>query len=103
MENKSGLKPLGHAVLVEKYEPERKGGLIEIPDTVQGRMTMVDQRVLVIEVGPAAWEDESSPRAKAGDRVLVTGYAGALAKGPLDGKTYRLVNDRDIFCAITGE
>jgi len=26
-----------------------------------------------------------------------------MAKGPADGIIYRLVNDRDIFCAITHE
>jgi len=33
----------------------------------------------------------------------VTKFAGFMAKGPKDGQMYRLVNDRDIFCAITDE
>jgi co-chaperonin GroES (HSP10) len=90
-------------VLIKTYEPERKGGLIEIPDNVQGRMAMVDNRAVVVAVGPSAWHDEPQPRAKVGDRVLVTKFAGFMAKGPRDGQTYRLVNDRDIFCAITHE
>lgn len=102
MDNKSGLKPLGVAVLIKSYEPERKGGQIVIPDSVQGKMAMVDNRAIVVEVGPAAWCDESEPRAKPGDRVLVTKFAGFMAKGD-DGQNYRLVNDRDIFCGITGE
>jgi co-chaperonin GroES (HSP10) len=103
MENLSGLKPLGVAVLVEPYEPERKGGKIVIPANVQERTSMVDQRVTVIEVGPSAWHDEPAPRAKAGDKVLVTKFAGMLAIGTKDGKQYRLVNDRDVFCAIVDE
>lgn len=103
MENLSGLDPRGVAVLIKTYEPERKGGLIEIPDNVQGRMAMVDNRAVVVAVGPSAWHDEPQPRAKVGDRVLVTKFAGFMAKGPRDGQTYRLVNDRDIFCAITHE
>jgi len=102
-ENKSGLAPLGVAVLIEPYEPERHGALIELPDAVQGRMSMVDNRARVVEVGPSAWHDEPAPRARAGDKVLVTKFAGFMAKGPADGKVYRLVNDRDIFCAITHE
>ena len=47
--------------------------------------------------------DEPTPRAKVGDRVLVTSFAGFMAVGPKDGKQYRVVNDRDIFCAITHE
>src|ERR1035437_1209804 len=103
MENMSGLDPRGVAVLIKTYEPERKGGLIEIPDAVAGRQAMVDNRAVVVAIGPSAWHDEPSPRAAVGEKVLVTKFAGFMAKGPADGKMYRLVNDRDIFCAITSE
>lgn len=101
--NESGLAPLGVAVLIKLYEPERRGAKIVLPDSVQGRLSMVDNRAVVVAVGPSAWHDEPSPRAKVGDRVLVTKFAGFMAKGPADGILYRLVNDRDIFCAITHE
>jgi co-chaperonin GroES (HSP10) len=103
MDNKSGLIPLGVAVLIKPYEPERKGALIEIPDSVQGRMAMVEVRAVVVAVGPNAWHDEPVPRAAVGDKVLVTKFAGFTAKGPLDGQSYRLVNDRDLFCRIKDE
>lgn len=103
MTNPSGLDPRGVAVLIKLYEPERKGSQIVIPDSVQGRLSMVDNRAVVIAIGPNAWHDEPSPRASVGEKVLVTKYAGFMAKGPKDGETYRLVNDRDIFCAITHE
>ena len=103
MENQSGLDPRGVAVLIQTYEPERKGSLIEIPDAVQGRQQMLENRAVVVAVGPAAWHDEPGPRAQVGERVLVTKFAGFMAKGPADGKMYRLVNDRDIFCAISHE
>lgn len=90
-------------MLIKPYEPERKGAQIVIPEGIQGRMSMADNRALVVEVGPNAWHDEPSARARAGDKVLVTKFAGFTAKGPKDGETYRLVNDRDIFCAITDE
>ena len=103
MENTSGLDPRGVAVLIRTYEPERKGATIVLPDSVQGRMSMVDNRAVVVAVGPSAWHDEPAPRAAVGDKVLVTKFAGFMAKGPKDGQMYRLVNDRDIFCAITHE
>lgn len=103
IENMSGLEPRGVAVLIRVHEPERKGALIEIPESVKGRMAMVDARAQVIAVGPHAWHDEGGARAKPGDRVLVTQFAGFIAKGPRDGNLYRLVNDRDIFCVITHE
>ena len=101
-ENTSGLKPLGRAVLVEHYEPERKGALIVMPDMVRDRTAMVEQRAVVIEVGPACWPDEP-PRARPGDKVLISKMCGYMAVGPADGKNYRLINDRDVFAAIVGE
>jgi co-chaperonin GroES (HSP10) len=103
MENKSGLDPRGVAVLIKLYEPERKGSQIVLPESVQGRLSMVDNRAVVVAIGPNAWHDEPTPRAAVGEKVLVTKFAGFMAKGPLDGEMYRLVNDRDIFCAVTDE
>lgn len=103
MKNESGLKPLGHAVLIQPYEPEMKKGLIVMPETVKERSAMVETRAVVIEVGPAAWDDEPAPRAVPGDKVLISKFAGAMATGTRDGKPYRLVNDRDIYCRIEVE
>lgn len=103
MTNTSGLEPRGRAVLIEMYEPQQKASLIAIPDNVREKTDMMEQRAIVIAVGTSCWEDESSPRAKVGERVLVTKFAGYMTRGPADGKRYRLVNDRDIFCAITDE
>ena len=102
MENNSGLAPLGRAVLVVHYEPEKKDSLIEIPDFVQDRTLMVEQRAIVVEIGPACWPDEPA-RAQPGDKVLIAKMSGYMATSPVDGKRYRLVNDRDIFCKITKE
>jgi co-chaperonin GroES (HSP10) len=103
MDNQSGLLPLGRAVLIAPYEPERKESVIVLPDEVQGRTQMVEQRAVVIAVGPSAWCDEFEPRAKPGDRVLVSKFSGHMATGTKDGKQYRFVNDRDIFAAIEVE
>lgn len=102
MENRSGLSPKGVAVLVKPYTVANKGGLIAIPASVRAQTDMVDNRVVVVEVGPEAWKDESAPRAVAGDHVLITKFAGFMIKpeDTLDGQAYRVVNDRDIFCGI---
>lgn len=102
MENTSGLKPLGRAVLVKHYEEEKKESLIEIPDIVKDRTLMVEQRAVVIEVGPACWPDEP-PRARVGDKVMISNMAGYMVRGTKDGQRYRFVNDRDIFCQIVEE
>lgn len=103
MSNVSGLKPLGRAVLVKPYTPERREGLIIIPDSAMGRDAMIEQRAVVVDVGPAAWIDEGEPRAKVGDKVLVSQFAGYMAIGTADNEQYRFVNDRDIFAAIEVE
>ena len=98
--NTSGLTPLGCAVLIEPYEPEIKKSTLVIPETVGERTALVETRAIVIESGPEAWKDESQPRARPGDKVLITRFAGYMVKGVKDGKQYRLVNDRDIFCGL---
>ena len=101
--NPSGLKPLGVAVLVEPYEPERKKSLIVIPDSVSERLKLHEDRAVVIEVGAWAWHDEPEPRAKPGDHVLLAKFAGYLMQGTADGKPYRMVNDREIYARIVKE
>jgi co-chaperonin GroES (HSP10) len=103
MKNESGLKPLGHAVLVIPYEPKKSESVIVIPDTVEDRQKMVETRAVVIEAGSEAWIEERQPRAKPGDKVLISRFAGMMADGTADGKRYRIVNDRDIYCAIEVE
>jgi co-chaperonin GroES (HSP10) len=98
--NKSGLRPLGRAVLVEPYEPEIKKSLLVMPDSVKERTAMIETRAIVLDIGPSAWDDEPAPRAVVGDKVLISKFAGVMVTGTADGKTYRIVNDRDIYCAI---
>lgn len=99
IKNESGLHPKGHAVLVKPFEAAKMSSIIEIPQTVQQSLEVLDTRVIVLEVGEDAWKDESAPRAKVGDCVFVTKFAGFVAAGA-DDKLYRLVNDRDVFCQI---
>ena len=103
MENKSGLRPLGRAVLVEPLEasPEFKSsvGLI-IPQAAKERLMMAEQVARVIAVGPEAWKEEAQPRAKPGDRVMIAKYSGTLVIGTLDKKQYRCVNANDIFLEV---
>lgn len=103
MVNESGLQPLGRAVLVQMVElEEMKAKTIHIPDSVRRGSAAMEQKCIVVAVGAAAWEDEKEPRCISGDKVIITKMAGFIAKGA-DGKVYRLVNDRDIFCKITKE
>lgn len=103
MENLSGLVPLGRAVLVKMVELEdiqMKNSRIQIPEHIRRQSSVMEQRAQVVAIGESAWEDEKAPRAKVGDKVIVTKMAGYVAQGPKDQQLYRLVNDRDIFCRI---
>jgi co-chaperonin GroES (HSP10) len=103
MVNNSGLKPLGRAVLIEPYEPELKKSVLVLPPSAAERNTMIEMRATVVEIGPEAWSDEKSPRAFPGDKVLIAKFSGHMLNGTKDGKLYRMVNDRDIFCRIEEE
>lgn len=98
--NQSGLIPLGRAILVEPFEPERKKSAILLPDHVLKNERVLDVKVRCVEVGPGAFPDEPA-RCAAGDIVFVAKMSGFVAQGPRDGKPYRLVNDRDVFAKIT--
>lgn len=101
--NPSGFRPLGRAVIVEPVEaPKKAPSAIIIPDKVQDRMMMVEQRARVIECGPLWVKDEPEPRCKAGDLVMIARMAGYVISGSdsADGKQYRVVNHMDIFLAV---
>jgi len=116
----SGLEPVGHAVLLIPYQPEfdaakRAGLAIPDEDFRMGGL-LVEMRAIVIALGPDCWQRDTlprwlyrlvpglwRPRARPGDKVMVSKMAGAVVHGPLDGKVYRMVNDQDIFVRIMRE
>jgi co-chaperonin GroES (HSP10) len=115
--NPSGLRPAGHAVLLEPYEPDfdaaRRTGLI-IPENQRNNSIMVEMRAIVVELGDMAYRKDYQnwflrlitpwrPRCKPGDKIMVQSYSGAIVVGTLDGKQYRLVNDEDVFVQIVAE
>ena len=102
MENLSGLVPKGKAVLLVPYEPEIKKSMIVLTEGAKTQGVMLEQRAIVLAIGPDAWKGET-PRAELGDKVLVSRFAGYVAKGPADGKDYRIINCNDIFAQIVKE
>lgn len=96
--NTSGLHPKGHAVLCEPYkDPKERESLIHLPETVRERTQMLEDRVRVIEIGPACWDDEAIPRAEVGALVIIPYLAGRMVRGLKDGKQYRVINDKDVI------
>jgi len=96
---------LGRTVLVKPYasQPELVSKILEIPQSARDRIELAEQEAIVIAIGPEAWKEEKQPRAKPGDRVMISKYAGSIVVGILDKVTYRCVNANDLFLAIETE
>lgn len=101
MKNNSGLRPLGRAVLVKLYEPPTKM-VIALPDFVKEKSLLIEQQAVVVAVGPMCWPEEPA-RAQPGDRVLISKFAGYMARGTKDEEWYRIVNDNDIFAGVEND
>lgn len=94
--NASGLRPKGHAVLGLPYEVPKKDSRIVLPDAVKERTQMLQDRVRVVAIGAACWNDEPEPRARVGDLVLIPYLSGRMVRGR-DGVLYRVINDKDVI------
>ena len=105
MSNTSGIRPVGHRVLVlpEKTERKTESGII-LHDSYADREDMAQIEAIVVEVGLSAWADQavSGAWAKVGDRVMLAKYSGLLKEGK-DKQMYRLVSDLDIVGVLTNE
>lgn len=101
-ENRSGFRATGHRVLLVPEEVEKKtaSGIVLPGKTVHAE----EQRAViatVLEIGPDAWSDKSTDYCQVGDKVLIGMYVGKFHESPVDGKTYRFVNDLDIISPIS--
>ena len=83
------IKPLINRVVVEPLKAAEKtsSGLF-IPDDAQ----TVPQEAMVISVGPDVVD------LKVGDRVIYSLYGGT--KLDYDGKSYIVLDDKDIICVV---
>jgi len=101
--NNSGLTPLEFFVVVELDRDEEKtaGGIILLKQT-QDADKLATQEGTLVAVSPHAftyadnWPEGSVPQI--GQRVLFKRYAGHLHDR--DGKTYRLLNDKDLVAIV---
>lgn len=84
---------------MEPLTPAEQKGMIIIPPSARERQHMLEQYATVLELGPECGKDEAL-RAEPGEVAIIAQYAGYIAKGPLDDKLYRIINERDIFAVI---
>lgn len=101
--NKTGMIPVEYKCLVLPIEVEEKsaGGIILARETVEAE-EVAQCKARLIDVGGIAFSDWGNGRnPKAGDTVLIAKYAGIVTEG-IDGKTYRIIQDKDISAIIVG-
>ena len=98
-----GIKPVEFNVLVEPDEvKERTDGGVIIPQMARDKEQAAAVHGRILAASPLAFTYDDWPmeqRPKVGDKVVFAKYAGMVVTGA-DGKSYRLVKDKDI-CAVT--
>ncbi len=91
------IKPLADRVVIKMVEVEEttKSGII-----LTGSAKEKPQVAEVIAVAPAAWwtARKSPCTLKAGDRVLISKYAGTEVK--VDGQEYTILRQSDILAIV---
>lgn len=103
--NPSGIKPVEYKCLIKPYaihetdeaiKSAREAGIIIDPQT-SDREQMAQCVALLVAVGGDAFKDwnPEGPIPVPGDRINIAKYAGVSVLG-VDGRGYRLVNDKDI-------
>lgn len=104
--NPSGIYPTEFKVVILPVEIGEKIGNLFIPQDTKDREQFAQQDGIVVAASPLAfsyaskeeWERAGAAPPKPGDKVSYAKFAGFTRKGS-DGKTYRIVNDKDI-CAV---
>jgi len=99
--NTSGKKVLEYKVLIlpDVVEEKTAGGIF-IPEAQQEKQQFAKTEGVLVAMGALAFKkdngDDWVDAPKVGDRIAIATYAGYVIKGK-DGKTYRLVSDREIL------
>jgi len=102
MQNKSGIDPTGHHVLVlpDIVKEKTTGGIYLAPQSRDDEQRAATTGTL-IAVGLSSWVEFANGEAwaAAGDHVSFAKYAGIEIDG-IDQKKYTLLNDQDILAVL---
>jgi co-chaperonin GroES (HSP10) len=100
--NESGFIPVEYKVLVLPDVPKEQIGSIFVPETVRDKEKHRAVKAILVAVGGDAFEDWTDPIPEIGDSVYVAVGAGLFYDG-VDGRVYRIINDKDIAGIVTGD
>lgn len=101
MENKSGIHPKGHRVLIlpDPVEEVSESGIVLSVGQTADRERLAQLRGTIVELGSTAWHDQPEPWAEVGDHIIFGKYSGLIYKGD-DGLEYRIINDLDVVATV---
>jgi len=95
------IKPLEYKVLIEvaTVEEQTKSG-IWIPEATREKQEVAREVGTLVAVSGMAFQDPEWPvKPEIGDKVIYNRYAGSLV--PVNGKKYRLMQDKDLGAIVT--
>ena len=105
--NTSGLIPTEFCVVVEMDRAPEKVGSIFMPADVQDREKLQADEGTLLAVSPIAFNyadwPEGSRKPQPGDRVIFRKFAGLLREDKARGRSFRLLNDKDIVAIVEAE
>lgn len=103
MENKSGIHPKGHRILIrpEQVKSTTASGIIVHTESQKEREALGQMYGIVVEMGASCYHDTVEPWCSVGDRVSFGRYSGLIYTG-VDGDTYRVINDLDVVAIVDG-
>lgn len=101
MENKSGIVPKGHRVLIlpDTVETVTESGIVISVGTNVDRERLAQLKGTIVAVGDTAWHDQPVSWAKVGDHVIFGKYSGLIYTGE-DELEYRIINDLDVVATV---
>lgn len=101
MTNTSGIRPVGHRILIlpEQVEEVSEAGIILHTVAQADREALAQMYGTVIEMGGDCYLDTRTIWCSVGNRVSFAKYSGLIYKG-LDEQTYRIINDLDVVSIV---
>jgi chaperonin GroES len=100
MENKSGIWPVGHRVLVKPFELEEatESGIIVRTAQQKDREQLAQMKGIVVAIGTTAYSDQPAAWCKVGDTITFGKFCGLIYKDDEteDHEEYRVINDLDV-------
>jgi len=100
-----GIEPTEYNVVIIMAEVRDMAGGIYIPDETKERLVDACQVGRIIATSPVAFNYDRFPAGstpKVGDMIWFARFAGGIFTGK-DGKTYRLIKDKDVMAVIPPE